>query len=351
MQRPGVPTGIVLAPMAGGVGTPQLVAAVSGAGGFGFLPSGYLDADRLRADVAAVRQLTGAGFGVNLFVPAGPDADRLERARRYAGRLAGWAERRGLTPGAPSYTDDDYPAKVDLLLEERPPVVSFAFGLPDTNVVEAFHRRSVAVLVTVTCPEEASAAAALGADGLVVQGWEAGAHQGGWTSGGERWALLALLQSVAAETDLPLVAAGGIATGAGVAAVLAAGASAAMLGTAFMRCPEAATSPIHAEALGRRTPTVMTRAFTGRAARALENELTRDLEDAATEAYPEVHVATGAMRAEARRRGDTGAVHLWAGQSHALARELPAAELVATLQREARAALHRAAARAGGIDG
>jgi nitronate monooxygenase len=344
VELPDIATRIVLAPMAGGVGTPALVAAVGDAGGFGFLPSGYLGVDRLHQDMEAVRALTHADFGVNVFVPAPPDPARLQRAERYVERLAGWSASHDVPLGRPAYTDDDYPAKLSLLVDLRPRIVSFTFGLPEPEAVSALHDAHSAVTVTVTSPAEALAAADLGVDGLVVQGWEAGAHQGGWlstpeTSTQELWGLLPLLQSVLELVEVPVIAAGGIATGRGVAAVLACGARAAMLGTAFMRCPEAATSPAHAVALADPTSTVMTRAFTGRSARAMDNEFVRTFDDDAPEAYPEVHTATTAMRTEARARGDVDGFHLWAGQAHALARPVPAAELVAALDAEARRAL------------
>jgi nitronate monooxygenase len=341
VDLPDIPTRIVLAPMAGGVGTPALVAAVGDAGGFGFLPSGYLGVDRLHKDMEAVRALSHADFGVNLFVPAPPDAARLQRAEQYAERLAGWAAGRDVALGRPAYTDDDYPAKLSLVLDLRPRVVSFAFGLPEPEAVSALHDARTAVVVTVTSPAEALAAVGLGVDGLVVQGWEAGAHQGGWLPRSEQWALLPLLQSVLELVEVPVIAAGGIATGRGVAAVLACGAHAAMLGTAFMLCPEAATSPAHAAALAGPTATVMTRAFTGRSARALDNAFVRTFGEDAPDAYPEVHSATTAMRTEARTRGDVDGFHLWAGQSHTLARAVPAADLVAALDAEARRALGR----------
>jgi nitronate monooxygenase len=341
MDLPHVATHIVLAPMAGGVGTPALVAAVGDAGGLGFLPSGYLGADRLHKDMEAVRALSHVDFGVNVFVPSPPDEARLQRAERYVERLAGWAESHDVPLRPPTYTDDDYAAKLSLLLDLRPRVVSFTFGLPEPETVSALHEAGTAVVVTVTCPAEALQAASRGVDGLVVQGWEAGGHQGGWTSPQEHWGLMPLLQAVLTLVDLPVIAAGGIASGAGIAAVLAGGAHAAMLGTAFMRCPEAATSPAHATALAGPTATVMTRAFTGRLARALDNEFLRAFDDEAPDAYPEVHTATSALRAEARSRGDVDGFHLWAGQSHALALPLPAGDLVAALDQEARRALGR----------
>ncbi len=186
-------------------------------------------------------------------------------------------------------------------------------------------------------------------DALVVQGAEAGGHRGSFDDAepGEI-GLLALLQlAAAAAPGLPLVAAGGIANGAGVAAALAAGAAAAQLGSAFMLTPEAGTSAPHRAALAAPAPTALTRAFSGRSARGIVNRFMRDHEAAAPRAYPEVHHLTAPLRAAARERGDADVVNLWAGQAHELAEPRPAGDLVVQLAADARAALRTAAARAG----
>jgi nitronate monooxygenase len=214
-------------------------------------------------------------------------------------------------------------------------------------VAERLHEHGIAVWVTVTDADEALAAASAGADALIVQGVEAGGHRGSFEDrdGRGEIGLLALLALVAAASELPLVASGGIADGAGVAAVLAAGARAAQIGTAFMRCPEAATSRAQREALAAGGPTALTRAFTGRRARGIVNAFMRDHDAAAPSAYPHVHYLTAPLRAAARGAGDSDAINLWAGQAHALAQERPAAELVASWSAQARAALDAAAAR------
>jgi nitronate monooxygenase len=178
---------------------------------------------------------------------------------------------------------------------------------------------------------------------------EAGGHRASFADGddGEGLGVLALLRLVAASgTELPLVATGGISDGPAVAAVLAAGARAAQVGTAFLRAPEAATNAAHRAALATDTPTALTRAFTGRMARGLVNRFLTDHTAHAPAAYPEIHHATAPVRAEARRREDPDWFNLWAGQAHRLAPELPAAEMVRTLSRDAQAALERAARRA-----
>jgi nitronate monooxygenase len=343
VQLPEIASHIVLAPMAGGVGTPALVSAVGEAGGLGFLAAGYLTAERLREDIVTVRERSQAPYAVNIFVPNKPSRERTRLAEDYAAALGAWLGDPDRL-GQPRYTDDEYDAKVDLVTELRPDLVSFTFGVPDSTVVYALHDVGVPVAVTVTTVREAEAAAAAGADALVLQGWEAGAHRGSFDdTDDEQLGLLPLLRLVSDRSDLPLLAGGGLADGAAVAAVLAAGATAAMLGTAFMRCPEAGTSGPHLDALSQGRNTVVTRAFTGRRARGLDNEMIRAMEPSAPSAYPEVNYVTAPLRAEARTSGDTEHLHLWAGQAHALSREMPAGELVVRLVGEARDAADRLA--------
>jgi nitronate monooxygenase len=337
---------IVQAPLAGGPSTPELAAAVSGAGGLGFVAAGYLTPERLAADIAAVRALTDAPFGVNLFAPPAGPAD-AGAVGAYAERVAGEAARAGVAAGEPRHDDDGFDAKVELLIADPVPVVSLPFGNATPAVFEALHGVGTQVWITVTEVEEAVAAVQAGADALVVQGVEAGGHRGTFADADGRGevALLALLQLVRAAVGVPLVATGAIMTGAGVAAVLAAGAAAAQLGSAFLLTPEARTSDVHRAALAADGPTALTRAFTGRQARGIVNRFLAEHSGAAPRAYPELHHLTAPLRAHGRATGDGEVVNLWAGQAHALARELPAAELVRELAQEARAALAAASSR------
>lgn len=310
--------------MSGGPSTPALAAAVSNAGGLGFLAAGYRTAEQLASDLAETRRLTDQPFGVNVFAHKSAPVD-------VSATAAAW----GLDPTQARWSDDEYDAKLEVLAADPPAVVSFTFGLPDPlpDLPE--------VWVTVTSVEEARQAQH--ADALVVQGSEAGGHRGTWVDTDEREDIgtLALLALARAATDVPLVATGGIADGAGVAAVLAAGASAAMLGTAFLLCPEAATVPAHRAAIASAGRTGLTRAFSGRLARGIDNAWQREHRDA-PRAYPEIHYLTSAMRAQARAEGDADRFNLWAGQAHSTARELPAGELTRLLLEEAREALELA---------
>ncbi|WP_307807937.1 NAD(P)H-dependent flavin oxidoreductase [Nocardioides xinjiangensis] len=315
------------APMAGGPSTPALAAAVCEAGGFGMLAAGFKTAAAAREDVERLRAATRAPFGVNVFVP--PEAPANPAA------VAAYARRLGDGLGKARFDKDDYDGKLDVVLETRPAVASFTFGCPDAGTIDRLRHAGVETWVTVTTAAEAAEAAAVGAAALVVQGVEAGGHRGSFAEGEGDVGLLALLQLVRAETDLPLVAAGGIATGAAVAAVLCLGAAAAQVGTAFMRCPESGTAPPHRDAIGTRRPTALTRAFTGRMARGIVNDFMREHSAHAPKAYPEIAHLTAPLR----QAGDPERAPLWAGQAHRLALELPAAEVVARLVRECDSAL------------
>jgi len=317
-----------------------LAAAVSSAGGLGFLAAAYKPADVVRDEIEAVRRLTDRPFGVNVFVPSPSPADPASYDA-FVGRLAREAARYGVELGEPRWDDDAWQSKLELLEADPVPVASFTFGCPPAEVIARLRSLGTSVWVTVTDVAEAEQAAEAGADALVAQGIEAGAHQGSFvdTDDGPELGLLPLLQLLARTVDLPRIAAGGIATGEAVAAVLCAGARAAQVGTAFMRCPEAGTAEVHRDALAAPTPTRLTRAFTGRRARGLVNRFLTEHGPGAPVAYPEIHHVTAPVRAAARTAGDSGGVNLWAGQAHALASEVPAGELVRSLTAEARAAL------------
>lgn len=330
------------APMAGGPSSTELLVAVARAGGLGTLPAGYLTADAFAARVAELRATADVPWAANLFLP-GPEAADPAAVAAHAEALRPWAERYGAALGEPRWDDDDLAAKVDVLLDERPAAVSFTFGVPDAALVDELGGRTgAAILTTVTTPDEAVAATASGVDGLIVQGSEAGGHRGvhvddpAVPGGGELLPLLDLLAAIGGETDLPLVAAGGLHDGAGIRRALDAGAVAVQLGTAFLTAPEAGTSAVHRRAILERRydDTVVTRGFTGRPARGLANPLARAFPDAPS-AYPEVHHLTRPLRSAAAAAGDPDAVHLWAGEGWRHATTEPAGELVARLAREA----------------
>lgn len=329
--------------MAGGPSTPELAAAVVAAGGLGFVAAGYKTAESFRADVEATRRAAGRGFGVNLFVPGRGPAHRGVY-EPFARRLR---ETSGVEPGEPRFDDDAWEEKLALLRADPVTVVSFTFGCPPPTVVRDLRAAGSEVWVTVTEVPEAVEAVAAGADALVVQGVEAGGHRATFRDedGAGEVSLLALLQLVGVAVDVPLVASGGIATGRAVAAVLAAGAAAAQIGTALMRCPEAGTSEPHRARLARPARTALTRAFTGRTARGIVNRFLREHSGDAPAAYPEIHHLTAPLRARGRKAGDAEVLNLWAGQTHELARDASAADVVRGLAADARAALDDARGR------
>ena len=332
--------------MAGGPSTPALAIAVCEAGGLGFLAAGYKRADAVAEEIRTVRAATDKPFGVNLFVP-GAEPARPGTLTDYLTRLQPEADRQGAALGEPRFEDDDWTAKLETVCAERPAVVSFTFGCPDASVVDRLHGADIAVWVTITNRPEAEVATEAGADGLIVQGTEAGGHRGGFKDDGSDEGgigLLALLRTAANATTLPLIATGGIADGAALAAVLCAGASAGQIGTALMLAPEAGTSDAQRARTAEPGPTRVTRAFTGRPARGIVNRFMVEHDAAAPLAYPEIHHVTSPLRAAARKRGDADAFNLWAGQAHELAQARPASEIVRRMAAEAKGVLARVSA-------
>jgi nitronate monooxygenase len=306
---------IIQAPMAGGPSTPELTAAVAGAGGFGFVAAGYLSPDQLVALIAATRALTGAPFGVNIFCPSVPSD--LGPVRRFAQVIQPESDRLGVALGEPHWDDDAFDDKVDIVESEHVSMVSFTFGCPRPSTVDRLHRADCRVAVTVTSQQEARLAEETGADLVLVQGTEAGGHQGTFLdlAPNDR-PLLSLLEEMRESIRIPMIGCGGIMNGAHGARVLNKGAIGIQVGTAFLCCPEAGTSDTYRKALVERTypDTVLTRAFSGRYARGLANQFARNYGDVAPEAYPEVHHLTRPIRAAATEAGDPSTPNLWAGQ-------------------------------------
>jgi nitronate monooxygenase len=349
-RKLGIDLPIIQAPMAG-VSTPEMAAAVSNAGGLGSIGVGSVDAETTRQMIAAVRSRTDRSFNVNVFCNRPSVAD--------AGREAAWLARLGpdfaryganpparLTEIYQTFLTDD--AKLAVLLAERPAVVSFHFGLPDRARVEALRAAGIVLLATATNLEEGKAVAAAGIDAVVAQGYEAGGHRGVFDpdSPDDRLGTMALTRLLVRELDVPVIAAGGIMDGAGVAAALTLGAAVAQLGTAFIACPESsADAGYRAAILG--TPaehTVMTRVISGRPARCLANRFTAlgaGVAPATVPDYPIAYDAGKALHAAAKAAGEFGYGAQWAGQGAPLARALPATELVAQLRRELEEALAR----------
>jgi nitronate monooxygenase len=330
----GVTVPVLAAPIAGGPSTPELVIAAAKAGSLGFLAGGYKDPASLAEQIRTAR---GVPFGVNLFapnpVPVDPDAFRA-----YARALQPEAAAYGLdlTTASPVEDDDAWQDKIDILLADPVPLVSFTFGLPSAQVLAALRRAGTRVAQTVTSADEARRATERGVDLLIVQSTEAGAHSGTLTPHQPPAAvpLAELIGAVRAVTALPVVAAGGLATPAAVAGALRSGATGVAVGTVLLRSQEAGTSPVHRAALadppGDGT-TVITHAFTGRPARGLRNRFTDEFSEVAPLGYPAVHHLTSPLRSAAGKKGDAELVHLWAGTGYRHATDEPVADILRRL--------------------
>jgi len=335
---------IVQAPMAGGPNTVELAAAVSEAGGLGSLAGAMLSPDELREEIRAIRAATSRPFAVNLFADDGvPAEERGLRAAQEA--TARYRTELGLPPpGAPAPgvgLREAFP----VLLEERVPVFSFTFGIPPREMLDACRKSGILTMGTATTVAEARALEQAGVDFICAQGAEAGGHRGTFDRDAEPALIgtLALVPQVTDAVRVPVIAAGGVMDGRGFAAALALGASAVSLGTAFLRCPEAGTSGPYRAALreARDDSTVITRAFSGRAARGLANRFTREMSGEPLAPFPVQNALTREIRAAAVKGGDSGLLSLWAGQGAPMLREEPAREIVARIVREAEAVIAR----------
>jgi nitronate monooxygenase len=331
---------VVLAPLGGGPSTPELVAAVAGTGGLAFLGASYLSPAALRAELDRARALTGRPFGVNLFAGGHPGTVAADPGPMLA-LLAPVHARLGLPPpSTPALPPDPFPAQLEVVLEARPAVFSFTFGVPPADALTALRDRGIRTVGTATTADEARALADAGVDAVMAQGAEAGGHRGTFLGPFEDAMIptLRLVREVRRAVRLPVIAAGGIMDGGGVRAALEAGADAAGLGTAFLACPESGAAPAYKRALleARADRTVMTRAFSGRPARGLSNAFVRALaghEDAILP-FPLQNGLTRALRTAAAKAGDAEHLSLWAGQGVARLRALPAAKLVRVVLEE-----------------
>lgn len=324
---------VLVAPMAGGPSTPELAAAGTNAGGLGFVPGGYLSAQAFGERLTAARAQTDGPLGANLFVPQ-PSAATQDGIERYAVALSTDAERFGAQLGAPRFDDDAFAAKLDILLDVRPEVASFTFGLPSVEDCRRLRDAGITTVATVTTLAEAKLAVDCGVDALAAQGPSAGGHRGTFdpTAQPADEPLDALLAAVTG-LGLPVVAAGGLMSADDVARVRDAGAVAAQLGTAFLLADEAGSSAVHRAALqdGRYTETAVTKTFSGRYARGLRNRFVDDHEQHAPFGYPEIHYLTSPLRAASVRAGSPDAVNIWAGTGFTQARPGSAAEIIARL--------------------
>lgn len=341
LERLGIPHPVILAPMGAGPGTPELAAAVSNAGGFGALAGAYLTPDQIGDAVRRIRALTDRPFSINLFA-GGADRATVDPAPMLA-LLAEIHKELGLAPPtAPAPWKDPFPDQFQAVLEARPAAFSFTFGIPDAERMRSLRSRGIAILGTATSIEEGRLLAEAGVDAIVAQGAEAGAHRGTFARSFEdsMVPILDLVRGIAPFA--PVIASGGIMDGRDLRVMLANGAIAGQLGTAFLRCPEAGTSAPYRRAIEQAATdtTVITRAFSGRPARGLVNTFIHALsgKEEMILPYPLQNALTRQMRTAAAAQGKAGYLSLWAGQGVARSRSLAAADLVAALVEESRAA-------------
>ena len=320
-----------------GATTPELAIAVCNAGALGSLGLGAASADKARAEIEAVKAGTDGAFNVNFFCHARPTTDAAGR-RAWLDHLAPYFRAQGAS--APTDLDniyqpiDDNPAMQDVILETRPPVVSFHFGIPAKPLIQAIHDYGGQVWICVTTLDEAEAAETAGADVLVAQGMEAGGHRGNFDAAQDaETGLTALLSVLARHCRRPIVAAGGLMDGRAIRGVMSMGAAGAQLGTAFVACPESAAAPAYRDALRQAGATAITRAISGRPARGIVGPFQTEIAPGAPSVpdYPLTYDAAKQLHAAAKAHGDHRFAPNWAGQGVALTRELPAADLVAAL--------------------
>lgn len=346
----GIQIPIVQAPMAG-VSTPALAAAVSNAGALGSLSVGAMTIDEARAAVKELQAETRGPFNINVFCHESPIPDP-QRSRRWLKILSPFFEQFDALPPAElkeiylSFNQNE--AMLELLLKERPKVVSFHFGLPPAEYIAALKKAGIRLIASATNLAEAEQIENAGLDAIIAQGYEAGGHRGIFSEDApdDKLGTLALTRLLVKKTKLPIIAAGGIMDGAGIAAVLALGVQAAQLGTAFIACPESAADDEYRQALRSESAlhTIMTRAISGRAARGLPNRLTA-LEESSepfeAASYPLAYDAAKQLHTIAKAQGSEDFVTRWAGQAASLSRALPAGELIGVLKQEITIALTR----------
>jgi nitronate monooxygenase len=344
LKRIGIETPIIQAPMAG-TSTPAMAAAVSNAGALGSIGVGAVNTAGARAMIEALKTQTFGPFNVNLFCHE-PSVAHAARERDWLLALKPVFERYGAEPPKAikeiytSFVDD--PAMLELLLETRPAVVSFHFGLPSAEAIGRLKAASIVLLSTATNLDEAERAVEAGVDAIVAQGYEAGGHRGVFDPDAPdaQLGVVALTRLLVSRIARPVIAAGGIMDGAGVAAALDLGAVAAQMGTAFIACPESSADQYYRDALfgPGAAATEMTTVISGRPARCLPNKITAlknaELSGLAIPDYPIAYDAGKALAAAARTSGEGGFAAQWAGQGAPLARAMPAGELVRVLRDE-----------------
>jgi nitronate monooxygenase len=338
LQRLGIEHPIILAPMGGSPGTPELIAAVASAGGLGSLGAGYLTPDEIRQQVTRIRALTDRPLNINLFA-GGYHAGPMPDAQPMLSILSRVHERLGIAPPVlPPLPPNLFAAQVDVVLELRPAVFSFTFGVPTADDIARLHAANIVVIGTATTEEEGTILAKANVDAIVAQGGEAGAHRGTFARAFEDSMVptLDLVEQLVRRVKTPVIASGGLMDGKDIAAALDRGALAVQLGTAFLACQESGAPDAYKNAIlnAKHDTTVITRAYSGRHARGLKNEFIDMVPEDTILPFPIQNSLTRPMRAAAGKKREAGFLSLWAGTGVTRTRSMPAAQLVATLVAE-----------------
>ncbi len=331
---------IIQAPMAGNATTPDLVAAVSNAGGLGSLGAGYMSADDIRKTIRKIKILTDRPFAVNLFIPEKHYAteDQIEHARKTA--QASCAELNFIVdfikpPYAPSFEE-----QMNVIIEEKVPIFSFTFGIPSKHWIEIFKKNSIPLIGTATTLAEAKLLEENNIDAIVAQGSEAGGHRGTFLGSPEEAliSLSSLVSLLIENIKTPIIAAGGVMNAKGIATSLILGASAIQMGTAFLCCAESGIHPLYKKLLLSTTQdnTTLTRAFSGKLARGIENKFSIRMQSHEKNIldYPIQNALTSGMRKESARQNNIDFMSMWAGQAAYLCKALSAAQLIEELNSE-----------------
>lgn len=328
---------IIQAPMAN-VATPRLVAAISNAGGLGSLGAAYMTPEEIKESIAEIRALTECPFAVNLFAFS-PKTKKDEKANQFLNRFRTELD----IPSTPLGKFPDFFEQMKVVLAERPPVFSFALGVPPLNIMQRLKQEQITVMGTATSLEEAILLEKSGVDAVIAQGIEAGGHRSAFLEQDQEIGLSALIPLLVRRLKAPVIAAGGIMNGDGIAAALALGAAAVQLGTAFLACPESGAPMPYKKALMHEhgAPTVLTRAFTGMPARMLRNRFTQEMQGAPLASFPSQHLLTMPIRTAAAKANRADLMALYAGQNYPLITNLPASEIIPLLVEQTTLAIQR----------
>ncbi|MDN3016012.1 nitronate monooxygenase [Paenibacillus sp. BSR1-1] len=335
---------IIQAPMAGGITSSELVAAVSNSGALGMIGAGYMSPEQVRLQIKEVQQLTDKPFGVNVFVPAKYEADE-ERLHIAKTLLQPILEELGVEDKVtlPSFEEDlqSFHEQLKVILDENVPICSFTFGIPPLEMVNKLKENGVVLIGTATTVSEALINEKAGMDAVVVQGTEAGGHRGTFHIENKHSliGLMSLIPQVADQISIPVIAAGGIMDGRGLIAAKSLGALGVQMGSAFLVCEESSANPIHKEAIIQATEEqiVVTKAFSGKMARGVSNRFIEKMSSFEDELpdYPIQNELTKAIRKNSSAKGNPENMSLWAGQSPRLARKLCASDLINQIVNEA----------------